>query len=217
MFVRKVMAHARALTALAALATVMGQASAATFDLSLSGVVDNSQYTVVSSGGFDFNFWLLSLDGLSPGNAITVSQGDVIHATITFDKSVELPASVDHTVLELLLTGSTFPAIDTGTTGAAITLFSAGLPVSSGGSDCTTSSQLAVCQALFPPDNTALSFDKVTANFTIGTLGQPVVLDAARVAAAVVNPSPVPEPNVALLALAGLGCAGFAARRRQAQ
>lgn len=202
--------------AMVALAAVMGQAQAATYDLNLTGVVANSSYSVVPSGTSEFDFWSLSLDGLSASNPLTVTQGDVLHTTITFDQSVNLAASVYRTHLALILQGSAFPTIDTGTGLTTISLFNAGSLVVSGGSGCGTSSQLAVCHELFPPDNTALTFDSATVDFTITSLGQPVTLDSAIVEAALVNPAtPVPEPEVAFLALAGLACVGMTARPKK--
>ncbi len=199
--------------ATAAWAVIGGQASAATYDLSLTGSLANAQYSVVIDSGSEFDTLSLALSGLNPSNAITVLQGDVIHATITFGQSVPLPASVDNTLLAFVLGGTNFPNIETGTSAATISLFSLGVPVTSGGTDCAIPSGLAACYVLSPPDNKALVFDTVTANFTIAALGQPVVLDNATVVAVLARP--VPEPGALALVLTGLGVLVAGARRRR--
>ncbi len=216
MSVWKSMKHA---VALAAWVASMGQASAATYELALTGSLANGQFVDSPGPDFDVGTLSLALTGLSAANAFTVSQGDSIHATISLRQSVPLPATETYTGLGLFLFGSNFPSDSlTATTATTISLFNQDRLVITGGSNCMDRSRLLACYFVYPPNNRALTFDSATVNFTIATLAQPVQLNAASIVAVLVSPAlAVPEPEVAMLGLAGAGVAGFAARRRKAQ
>jgi hypothetical protein len=195
------------------LATGAGLAQASTFDLNLTGVVSEGQSSSFTIGDTHYDRWLLSLSGLDANNAITVVNGDTINTTITFDHSFTIPASVQLTSFLLSISGTTFPAVDTGTTGSmAFSLHD--VPVASASNVPTTSSsQLPASLTFFPPENVAMTLDKVTSSFTITALGQPATLDRALVVYTLFSPA-VPEPQTYAMALSGLIIVGALARRQ---
>jgi hypothetical protein len=199
----------------AVLALFVGQAQSATVDINLTGLAADLQHSTWDNGVTQYDQWLLPLSGFDPAAATTVSVGDIINATVTLDQSITIPASVDLTFFQLNLSGSAFPAGDTGTKSAAISFFNNGVLVASGGSDCTTSSQLASCHVYFAPNNPAMTFDKITDSFTISALGGPATLDNGRLVFTLFSPA-VPEPESYAMGLAGLATLGFMLRRRKA-
>ncbi len=183
-----------------------GQAQATTFTLDLTGTVANGSFSSQDFGGFHFDQWVLGLDGLVPFTAV---QGDTVNATITLDTPFTIPASVVRTFVGFFLGGPSFPAGDVST--SATTSFFLGVdPGPTGSSGCSTSTQIAACVDFFPPDNGDITFDSVTFNFTIDTLGGPADLDFATMSYSRV--SELPEPGTMLLT--GMGLLGLAARRR---
>jgi hypothetical protein len=200
---------------MAAFAAVMlvGQAQAATFDLSLSGTTAGFSETPFDFGGTHFDSFFLPLTGLDATNAITVSQGDVINATVTLDGSYTVPASQIRTDLLLYLFGSSFPAENTGVDGT-MTFFNGGAVVASFGFSSTTSSQLSAFAALFPPNNGAITFDSFTDNLTITALATPAILDSAAFNYDLLS-SAAPEPASWALMMLGVGGMGACLRTRR--
>ena len=204
------------LVAASALALWAGQAQAATFSLNLTGVVANSQFFSFDSGGTHYDQWLLPLSGLDPSDQITVSQGDTIDATITLDQLFTIPASVQLTNIGFFLSGSAFPAINTGVTGTT-TLFNGLTQVVTGSATTTTSSQLANTADFFSPNNPAFTFDSMTSSFNIYDLSQSATLNNAAISYTLFSPSAVavPEPGTWAMMLIGLGGLGAAMRSRR--
>lgn len=187
----------------------IGQAQATTHDISLTGTLASGQFSSFDGGNTHYDQWLLQLDTFS---SISVSQGDSINATITLDQSFTMPASAQLTSFAFFMTGTSFPAIDTGTSGTTA-FFNLTVPGSTGTtSSTTTSSQLANSVVFFPPNNGAMTFNSLTSNFVIDTLGAPVTLNQASISYTLFSPSAVPEPETYAMLLAGLGLVGFAAR-----
>lgn len=107
-------------------------AQGATLDFQLTGLLGDAQLASFVAGNTLYEIWTLPLSGLDALNPSTVAQGDVVNASITLDQSATIAASGDHTFIQLMLGGSAFPAIDTGTTGTTA-FFNAGVAGLTGG------------------------------------------------------------------------------------
>lgn len=188
----------------------IGHSQAATFNIGLSGVVDDGVFSTFESGGLRYDYWTLDLGILDP--SILVSSGDSVNATITLDRSVTMPASVTYSYFDLSFFG-TFSNADTGTQGTT-SFFNGGVPGLTDSGGTTTSGELSHALIAFPPNNGVITFDMVTSNFVITQLDAPVEVDGASIA--FLRVSPVPEPETYALLLAGLGLIGSAVRRRKA-
>ena len=197
-------------------ALAMQPAGAASFSLSLAGDISNFSNFQATCCGIAFNMFSLNLTGLDASNAITVAQGDTISATVTLNGLYSIPASPDRTDILLYLTGSSFPAENTGVQGT-FTFFNGGTQVGSFGYGSTTSSQLASFAALFPPSNTSITFDSFTDDLTITDLVQPATLDGANFTYSLDTAigAAVPEPASWAMMIGGFGLVGAATRRRK--
>ena len=199
----------------AALATVMlaGQAQAASFDLNLSGSTSGFSESQSDFAGLHFDAFDQPLSGLDGTNAITISQGDLINATVTLDGPYTIPASQVRTDLLLYLFGSTFPVEDTAVSGT-MTFFNGGATVGVFNFSSSTSSQLASFAALFPPENGAITFDSFRDNLTVDSLATPATLDGATFRYDLVSTA-APEPQSWALMMVGVGGMGAALRTRR--
>ncbi len=201
--------------AVAVLALGIGQAQAANFSFDLTGIADDGSFSNQTIGSTRYDQWYLGLSGLDSTNAVLVSLGDTIDATITLDKSFTIPASVDLTFFIFGLRG--FSGIPAATDASTISFFNGGVPGPSGpigGGNCSSSGQLPSCILFSPPDNTPITFDKLTATFTISVLAEPSNLDNAFISYSLFSPA-IPEPETYAMLLAGLGLLGAIARRRK--
>jgi hypothetical protein len=200
------------LAAVAAL--IAGQAQATTFDVSLTGQVSNFSEAQFNFDGLHFDQFSLPLSGLDGTDAITVSQGDMINATVTLDMPYTIPASMVRTDFLLFLTGSSFPSENTGVNGT-FSFFDGGAPGPTFGYGSTTSNQLSSFAAIFPPNNTPITFDSFTDDFTINSLPTSATLDGSSLTYDLV--SNVPEPGAWAMMLVGFGGLGMAMRSRRRQ
>ena len=186
-----------------------------TFNLTLTASVSDFSESQFDSGGQHYDRFSVSLSGLNSDNAFTVSQGDTINNTVTFDSEYTIAASEDHTNLLQELTGSTFAFEDTGVSGT-MNFYDHGVLVASLDYDSTTSGELASYAVLFPPDNTALTFDSFTNDFTIYQLADSALLDGSDFFYDLVSDiNPVPEPGTLAILVAGLAGLGAARLRRK--
>lgn len=202
-------------------------ALAASYNVTLSGdPIGASVQTFVDGSGNTVYDWYLG--GLSsPDNSypVTVNQGDTINLSINLASAITIPASdpstFDHTYISIGLTGSNFPAVDTGTSETTSLFNTSGTfdgttnPGPSGGSSCTTNGQLSSCLVLFSPNYNAITFDQLTSTISVDSMSGStnVTLDGAYLQIDVVN-APVPEPESYAMMLAGIGLIGAVVRRR---
>lgn len=196
----------RSTLAASALAVLGGQAEADTYDRLLYGQVANFSGPGYC-GAFCQNFYL-PLSGLDPLEALAVQQGDVVDVTVTLDQAYTIPTSTGHTNILLVLSGSSFPAENTGVDGT-FNFYDAGSLVATFPYSSTTSSQLASYAVYWPPNNT-FTFDSFTVDVNINTLATTATLDGSSFDYQLV--SQVPEPAtwaMLLLGFAGLGFAGW--------
>ena len=191
---------------------VASTARANTFNVNLSGTVSNAFSNSWTTGSDHIDYWRLPLSGLQVA-PITVSQFDVINATIQLDQSFTMPASVTRTSFVVYLTGPSFPAGNTGT-GGTTTFFNSGSAVASGSASTGTSGWLANSVDFYPPENVAITFDSLASDFTIVVLSGQATLEFAQMSYFLYSPAaPVPVPPTLLLF--GPGLVGLAAIRRR--
>jgi len=192
--------------AFAALFAFCLPARATTYDLTLSGIVADAG----SGSGPGYVNGYLSLSSVSL--PITVSQGDIIDATVTLDTPYTIPASGTSTSFVFYLEGSSFPTESTESQGT-ISFSDGGTPgLNSGPQTSFTGNQLAL--AFVFPTTASITFDSFTADLTVTGLGEPATLDGASFAYYAFSPSaPVPEPDVVWFL--GSGLIGLIGLRRR--
>ncbi len=199
--------------ALAGLAGIVPvTANAAIFTIALTGVVANFTQSSYDAGNLHFDNHSLSLRDLTPDNPVTVAMGDTINSTVTLDALYTIPASSVRTDFLHYFSGGGFPTENTGVSGT-FQFFNGATLVQTIGYSSTTSSQLASFGILFPPANTAFTFDSFTNNFVIDTLATPATLDGSSLSYSLVS-SNVPDAPIWALMISGFGMIGTVLRKR---
>ena len=188
-------------------------AYATSFTVDLAGDTTAFSNSQVDFGGLHFNSFFLTLSGLDASNAITVALGDTIHTTLQFNNLLTMPASAVRTDMLLYFFGSAFPSQNTGVDGT-FQLFDGTTLVNTFSYSSSTSGQLAAFAAIFPPNNTAMTFDSLVSDFTINTLATPATLDGSAFQYSLVS-NAVPEPATWAMLISGFGAAGAMMRLRQ--
>jgi hypothetical protein len=219
-------------SALFAFSLWVGQVQATTYNLALSGTVANGSSGYFDSGATHYDYWSLQLEGLSSSNAITVSPGDEIVATVALDQLLSLPTTSPSTNnplyltwVEITLTGSNFPSVDTQADSKSTVFSNGGSSVFEiGPFQSTTTNGRLVNAVTFLPQ--ALSFDTLLMDFTIPTsdtsiegnknLFNTAQLDGSRLGYWLFSSnSPVPTPEPTTLLFLSFGLMGVAAAVRR--
>ena len=184
---------------LATLAIGLGlaPAQASTYTLNLSGYTSTATSSSFTSGSYRYDQWYLGLVGLPQFHLF---QGDVINATVTLDHECTIPASVPGTYLSIGLTlRDPYQLTTPSSTLTTLWLFDQGVPVLSppGPAAAGSSGDVYCGTTLTPPNNAAITFNRMTLNSRLYALGDYY--------GAVVNPSvaylswqmmvPIPEPS----------------------
>ncbi len=200
---------------IAAVVLLTETARAATYDLSLTGDPSSFTENTFQFDGQTFQQYTLGLSGLNSTNAITVAQGDTINSNVDFSNTYTIPASQSRTDLLQYLNGSSFPSENTQVSGT-FNYYENGALQGSYGYTSSTSGSLASFAALFPPNNSAISFNSYTNDFTISDLATPATLDSSAFAYDLVSPGGGgPEPSSWALMMVGVFGAGIALRRQR--
>jgi PEP-CTERM motif len=188
---------------------------ATVFNLSLSGDIGGFSESQIDFSGLHFDEFTVGLTGLDGSNAITVSQGDTINNTVTFNGEYTIPGSQVRTDILQFLFGSSFPSENTGVNGE-FNFYDGATLVATFDYGSTTGGALASFAAVFDPiHSTGFTFDSFTNDFTINELATSATLDSSSFEYALVsNLRPVPEPATLVLFGSGLLAAGVAKRRK---
>jgi hypothetical protein len=194
-----------------------GGAQAATFDVTLSGVVGDTAFTTADVPGTHIDFGFLELTDNTP---VTISEGDTVNATVNLDTIFKIPGSVDLTSISLNLFGTDFPDVNTGS-GGTISLLLGGNLVATATFPTgeTTRGQIFTQVNIGPPGNGEIDFDSITASITPYDLGgNTVTLNQGEIEYALFRSTAVPEPASWALMLVGFGGLGGVLRsvRRRA-
>jgi hypothetical protein len=205
------------LSAIGALAPAA--ASAATYNLILNGLVSNFSENLFSIGPVNFDAFTFPLSGLDSSNQLTVSVGDTINSTVTFDAPLTIPASQYRTDIAHYYFGNftVSPPSDVSASGT-VTFFDGVTPVATFPWGGTGAASVVGVNILFKPDNGPLTFTSFTDSLTIGSIPLPqtfVTLDESQFVYAL--GSVVPEPStwiMMLVGFGGIGAWGVIARRK---
>ena len=194
-------------------ATAPSISQAAVFNIALTGTAGGFSHSQTDFSGLHFEQFSQALD--SPDFGFTVSQGDTVNTTVTFDGLVTIPASMVRTDLVQYLSGSSFPGVNTQVTGT-YNFFNGASLVETFSFTSSTFGGLASFSAVFPPGNHAFTFDSFTDNFDVTTLSAPGTIDRSSFTYSLVSALPgIPEPATWALMISGFGLAGMALRRRR--
>lgn len=204
-----------------ALGCAVTPASAAVYDLSLTGQIANGTTSIFSSGGTSYNIFTINLDGF--GTPFDLMVGDILNLSVTLDGLVTIPSS-DTTFfgVDAQTTPSQFALLDTGVISSSTLTPSdgayAGQTFLGGCSNC-----IAATASL----NGASPFQlgALNASITIESLSpidpsdtSPVTLNGFAFRYQATDfAGAVPEPQTWAIMLAGFGVIGGAVRRRKAR
>ena len=187
-------------------------AVAVTHILNLNGVVSSGSTATVVSGPTQFDFFIISLSGLTP---LTLAVGDEVQATVTLDTPLTMPSAPLGNFVRLFLQDGSFSGTSTSTSGT-LELFNGGSSVGSGGSGASTSS--SVVSSFFNFGGSSLTYDSVQTTFTIDSLSAPTLdVNLATLDYVLLSPAPtaaVPEPATWGTMLFGFALIGSTLRRR---
>ncbi len=188
-------------------------ASAATYILNLSGSVASGTPQNFTSGGYTYDVVTIALTGFTP---LSLAAGDTIEALITLDAPLTVPSAGYYNAVDLALISTTGTTpVDTDASGTS-EFFLGGSSFLTGGSNTTSNGAVFNSYLQFP--GTSFSFDSVQSNFTINSLGGPLVdVDVAYFRTFAVNPAvqAVPEPATWAMMIGGFGAIGGTMRYRR--
>jgi hypothetical protein len=191
-------------------------AQATIYNISLTGDANGFSESQLNFDGLHFDEFYTQLSGLDDTNAITVSQGDTINSSVSFNGDVTIPGSQVRTDILQFLTGSAFPNENTGVMGT-FDFYEHGSLGASFDYDSTTSGALSSFAAVFDPiHSTGFTFDSFTNDFTIDELATPATLDGSSFEYALVSRQ-VPEPGTIALLGGGLLATRFIRRRKKSK
>lgn len=200
--------------AISSFALLASQAQATVHTLAMTGTVANASTSSYEFAGFYYDLWILQLDALGLTNAVTVTLGDTVDATITLDQLVTIPPSGTDTVFGLFLFDTGVSPAETEVTGTT-SLFNGASLSASDTRSYLTSGRLVSLAGFLPPDNGAIDFDSVHSNFVVTKLSDDLTLDAAYIVYQLRSPiGGVPEPASWALMIVGFGMTGAMLRRR---
>lgn len=186
--------------------------ASASYTLNLTGNVSAFAETSsgIMSGGIQYTDWTLQLQ--STGLPITVQQGNNVIATVTLNQSYTIPPPGSLTIFTFDLTGPTTPTGYTETS-ETTSFYNMGSLVASESASAGASGQLA--SAFFwPSNNGAITFNKITTDFTVATLDAQTTFTTAQMVYELQSPATV-APIPGAVWLLGSGLAGLIGLKRK--
>lgn len=195
-----------------ALFALSWQVHAASIELQLTASASAVSIRSFDFAGTHYDQYAFYPSGLQ--NPTVLAQGDSVTATMTLDQSFTVPASATLTSFIFALFGSSFPAGDTSTSGTVV-ISNLGATVLSGSGISSTANQVSSGFIFSPPNNGAITFDRIVNAFSIETLPQQASANSSVFYFTTFSPSaPVPELPIQTLMAMGMAVVAGAYVRR---